>query len=45
LAVVRAARPVFLAEVVVRRADALAVPRLCFAEFRLRVAAAFLAAA
>jgi hypothetical protein len=45
LEAVRAARPVLLAEVVVRRADALAVSLLCLAEFRFRVAAAFLAAA
>ena len=39
------AQPVLWADVVVRRTDALAVPLLCLAEFRFRVAAAFLAAA
>jgi hypothetical protein len=43
--VVRIVREVLWAVVVVRRADALVAPLLCFAAFRLRVAAAFLAAA
>jgi hypothetical protein len=36
---------VLWAELVMRRADALVAPLPCFAAFRLRVAAAFLAAA